>query len=89
MNRVKAIIAAANFTGQSSPSPTSSVLDPEDPGGVRVSLTFGVFPIQFCGNSFFSQVFPLSRGYTQWETDEVIAHELYRNLALAMGEWGT
>ena len=32
------------------------------------------------------RVFPLSRGYTQWETDEVIANELYRNMALALGQ---
>ncbi len=32
------------------------------------------------------RVFPLSMGYTQWETDEVIAKELVRNLGLAMGE---
>ncbi len=33
-----------------------------------------------------ARVFPLSKGYSQWETDEVIAHELYRNLALAIGK---
>ena len=31
------------------------------------------------------QVFPLSIGYASWETDEVIAFELYRNIALAIG----
>ena len=30
------------------------------------------------------QIFPLSVGYASWETDEVIAVELYRNLALAI-----
>ncbi len=30
------------------------------------------------------RVFPLSMGYASWETDEVIAEELYRNLALAI-----
>ena len=29
------------------------------------------------------RVFPLSIGYASWETDEVIAEELYRNIALA------
>ena len=31
------------------------------------------------------QVFPLSQGYAAWEADEVIAMELYRNMALAIG----
>lgn len=37
-------------------------------------------------DSNFTQgrVFPLSMGYASWETDEVIAEELYRNLALAI-----
>lgn len=30
------------------------------------------------------RIFPLSQGYTLWETDEIIAVELYRNLALAV-----
>ena len=30
------------------------------------------------------KVFPLSQGYAGWETDEVIAYELYRNLGLAI-----
>lgn len=30
------------------------------------------------------KVFPLSMGYASWETDEVIAEELYRNIALAI-----
>lgn len=30
------------------------------------------------------KVFPLSQGYAGWETDEVIAEELYRNLGLAV-----
>ena len=30
------------------------------------------------------RIFPLSIGYASWETDEVIAIELYRNLALAI-----
>ena len=29
-------------------------------------------------------VFPLSQGYASWETDEVIAEELYRNIGLAL-----
>ena len=29
------------------------------------------------------RIFPLSIGYASWETDEVIAEELYRNIALA------
>ena len=29
-------------------------------------------------------VFPLSQGYAMWETDEVIAEELYRNIGLAL-----
>ena len=28
------------------------------------------------------RIFPLSVGYASWETDEVIAYELYRNIAL-------
>ena len=35
----------------------------------------------FTGGS--GRVFPFSRGYAAWETDEVISEELYRNLALA------
>jgi predicted RND superfamily exporter protein len=30
------------------------------------------------------KVFPLSQGYAVWETDEVIARELYRNIGLAI-----
>ena len=30
------------------------------------------------------KVFPLSMGYTMWETDEIIAQELYRNIGLAV-----
>ena len=30
------------------------------------------------------KVFPLSQGYSIWETDEVIAKELYRNIGLAI-----
>lgn len=29
------------------------------------------------------KVFPISIGYASWETDEVISHELYRNIGLA------
>merc|ERR1719225_1516161 len=35
--------------------------------------------------NFSGIVFPFSKGYAAWETDEVIAGELYRNLALAIG----
>lgn len=35
--------------------------------------------------NFSGTVFPFSKGYAAWETDEVIAEELYRNLALAIG----
>jgi Niemann-Pick C1 protein len=30
------------------------------------------------------RVFPISIGYASWETDEVISHELYRNIVLAI-----
>ena len=29
------------------------------------------------------RVFPFSKGYAAWETDEIISMELYRNVALA------
>jgi len=35
-------------------------------------------------SNFSGRVFPLSAGYASWETDEVISHELYRNMALAV-----
>jgi len=35
----------------------------------------------FSGGS--GRVFPFSKGYAAWETDEIISEELYRNLALA------
>eukprot|EP00095_Tigriopus_kingsejongensis_P001088 maker-scaffold193_size270907-snap-gene-0.15 protein:Tk01088 transcript:maker-scaffold193_size270907-snap-gene-0.15-mRNA-1 annotation:"hypothetical protein DAPPUDRAFT_306990" len=30
------------------------------------------------------RIFPMSQGYTLWETDEIISEELYRNLGLAV-----
>ena len=35
----------------------------------------------FTGGS--GRIFPFSKGYAAWETDEIITEELYRNLALA------
>ena len=70
MKRVKSLIAEANFTDSDSNNNNSS----SNSNSSNASVAGGV------------RVFPLSNGYTQWETDEVIAYELYRNLALAISE---
>ena len=52
------------------------------PGGYRLFLQQIIRDANFSGGP--GRVFPFSKGYAAWETDEIIGYELWRNIGLAL-----